>query len=143
MINSMIRKLPEIISKHSAAKFIIVGVTNNAIGYILFVVLSLIGFGAIQAMTTSYAVGMVISFTLNRRWTFEHRGSIRTALLRFLLVNLVGYIVNFLILWTFVNVLSWPQIPTQLGAIIVVAITTFVIMGLWVFSSPKLIQNES
>lgn len=123
--------------KHSAAKFIVVGLANNAAGYAIFVVLSLMGISALPAMTVSYVVGMGISFTANRKWTFSHNGNIGPALLRFFSVNAVGYSLNFFLLWIFVGVLSWPQIPVQFGAIALVAITTFVLMRLWVFRAKK------
>ncbi|WP_051389078.1 GtrA family protein [Arthrobacter sp. 35W] len=120
-----------------AAKFILVGLANNAVGYGIFILLSLLGAGALPAMTVSYVVGMGISFFGNRQWTFAHKGSIGPAVVRFLGVNVVGYSLNYFLLWFLVDVNGLPQIPVQFGAIAAVAVCTFFLMRVWVFSGKK------
>jgi putative flippase GtrA len=114
-------------------KFGVVGVVNNAVGYGLFVVLSLAGVGHVEAMTASYLVGMAISFWGNRSWTFGHRGSIWSTVSRFVAANLIGYAVNFVVLNAFVTGAGVPQIPAQLVATAIVAVCTFTLMRMWVF----------
>jgi putative flippase GtrA len=114
-------------------KFGLVGAANNAVGYGIFVVLSLVGTGHIPAMTVSYVVGMGISFWGNRSWTFSHRGAMWPTVVRFLGANAVGYAVNFAVLNVLVTVTGVPQIPAQLVATAVVAACTFTLMRAWVF----------
>lgn len=121
------------LAQHKLAKFIVVGVANNLVGYGAFVVLSLLGVAAIPAMTVSYVTGMVISFIGNRKWTFGHQGSIFPTLVKFAVANLLGYGVNFALLWLFVSRLGLPQIPVQFFATGCVALCTFLMMRLWVF----------
>lgn len=116
-------------------KFGVVGVANNAVGYGIFVVLSLFGAGYVEAMTASYLVGMVISFWGNRSWTFRHDGPVWPTVVRFLVANAIGYTVNFVTLRSLVTLGRLPQIPAQFIAIILVAICTFTLMRLWVFRS--------
>ena len=123
--------------KHKLTRFVVIGVANNLVGYAVFVVLSLFGVSAIPAMSVSYAMGMVISFTGNRKWTFGHRGSVVRALTRFLIANAVGYGLNFGLLWIFVKSLGLPQIPVQFFATGGVALCTFLMMRLWVFRSDR------
>lgn len=125
------------LGKHRLARFIVIGVANNLIGYGAFVVLSLVGVAAVPAMTVSYVIGMVISFIGNRKWTFGYRGSIVLTLVRFAAANVVGYGVNYALLWLFVSLLGLPQIPVQLFATCSVAVCTFLMMRLWVFASVK------
>ena len=119
--------------KGSLLKFVAVGITNNLIGYLTFVVLSLWGMSAIGAMSISYVLGMFISFAGNRKWTFSHNGRMGSALLRFIGVNVLCYGLNVGILAVFVNLLGLPQILVQFFAVGVVAICTFLLMRLWVF----------
>ena len=116
-------------------KFAIVGVTNNIVGYLIFVILSLSGTSAIPAMVISYCIGMIISFFGNRSFTFNHQGSNRDAILRFIVTNAAGLALNTGILWFFVDRLGLPQILVQLFAIGCVAILTFTLMRAWVFQS--------
>jgi len=117
----------------SALRFLIVGASNNAAMYGLFVVLSLAGVGAIPAATITYVLGMGISFFFHRRWTFRHSGHPASAAARFLVANAAGYLVNIALLGFFVHSVGLPQIPVQLGAIAVVAVLLFVLMRSWVF----------
>jgi putative flippase GtrA len=121
------------LAQHKLAKFIVVGVANNLIGYGVFVALSLLGIAAIPAMTLAYGMGMIISFVGNRKWTFGHRGHFVPTLIRFAIANLVGYGVNFGLLWLFVSRCGLPQIPVQFFATGCVALCTFLMMRLWVF----------
>ena len=121
----------------SALRFLIVGASNNAAMYGLFVLLSLLGVAAIPAATLTYALGMVISFALHRRWTFAHTGNPRSAVVRFLIANLGGYAVNVAILWVFVTQLRMPQLVVQLVAVVVVASLLFVVMRAWVFRAAR------
>ena len=126
------------LAQHKLARFIVVGVANNLVGYGAFVALSLLGVPAIPAMTVSYSVGMVISFIGNRKWTFGHRGSLIPTLVRFAAANLVGYGVNLALLWIFVSELGFPQIPVQFFATGCVALCTFLMMRLWVFRAARI-----
>ena len=125
------------LANHKLTRFIVVGVANNLIGYGTFVVLSLLGVMAIPAMSASYGIGMVISFVGNRKWTFSHRGSMVRALPRFVIANVVGYSINFGLLWIFVTSLRLPQIPVQFFATGCVALCTFLMMRFWVFRSDR------
>jgi putative flippase GtrA len=117
----------------SAAWFIVIGVVNNATGFALFVVLTLLGAGAIPAATASYVAGMFISFYGNRRLTFQHAPGQRSAVIRFLITNAIGYSINVLVLSVLVSIVDVPQIVGQLVAIGCVAVCTFVMMRVWVF----------
>lgn len=132
-----VEPLAKRLTQHKLARFIVVGVANNLVGYGAFVLLSLLGVAAIPAMTVSYGIGMVISYVGNRKWTFGHRGSLAPTLLRFAVANLVGYGVNFGILWLFVRRLGLPQIPVQFLATGCVAVCTFLMMRLWVFRADQ------
>lgn len=125
------------IAQHKLARFIVIGLLNNLVGYGAFVVLSLLGVEAIPAMTVAYGIGMVISFVGNRKWTFGHRGSLGPTLVRFAVANLVGYGVNYGLLWLFVGSLGLPQIPVQFFATGCVALCTFLMMRLWVFRADR------
>ena len=114
-------------------KFVAVGITNNLIGYLTFVALSLWGMSALGAVSISYLLGMFISFAGNRKWTFGHNGGMGPAVLRFIAANVVCYGLNVGILALFVTRLGLPQIPVQFVALGVGATCTFLLMRLWVF----------
>jgi putative flippase GtrA len=56
-------------------KFGAVGVVNTAADFALYSMLTLaVGLGAVGANLISYSVGIILSFLLNRAWTFKDRG---------------------------------------------------------------------
>lgn len=129
--------------RRSAVRFLVVGASNNAAMYGLFVLLSLAGVGAIPAATITYFLGMGVSFYFHRRWTFRHAGHPGSAAVRFLVANAAGYALNVALLWYFVHRLGLPQIPVQFGAIAIVAVLLFVLMRTWVFRARTAAQPES
>ena len=76
-------------------RFCSVGVLNTLIG--LAIIFGLMRFGGVQyvlANAIGYAVGMALSFALNRSWTFAHNGPILHSALQWALVIAVAYAVN-------------------------------------------------
>lgn len=79
----------------TSIRFLIVGVANTFTGLlIIYAGKWLIGLGDIAANLLGYGCGLLLSFVLNKRWSFRHVGAVLPALLRFLLVVLVAYLVN-------------------------------------------------
>jgi putative flippase GtrA len=82
-------------AQHPALRFLLVGLSNTIVGLgTIYALKGFAGFGDAQANLLGYGVGITWSFLLNRSWTFAYRGRSIPALLRFLAVIGVGYIVN-------------------------------------------------
>ena len=80
-----------------AGKFLSVGVVNTVIGLlIIYAAKWFFHLGDIVANACGYSIGLLISFTLNSRWTFAYTGPQLRAFVKFLLVTLVAYLVNLL-----------------------------------------------
>ncbi len=85
---------------HEPLKFVAVGLANTAVGLSIIYLLKWFGSGDVAANAAGYALGLMVSFVLNRRWTFAHSGAAVPAALRFLLVFAVSYLANlFTVLW--------------------------------------------
>ncbi len=79
----------------SGAKFLVVGFANTLVGLgAIWMAKWLLGAGDVLANVIGYGLGLALSFTLNRAWTFGYRGATPLALLRFLLVFAVAYMLN-------------------------------------------------
>jgi putative flippase GtrA len=55
-------------------KFVLVGILNTAFGYLLYVLLVLIGLPPQFALALSYACGIVWNFFTHARLVFDHQG---------------------------------------------------------------------
>lgn len=111
----------------------VVGVTSNAAIYSVYLFITYLGVEPKTAMTLVYIIGASIGFIGNRKWTFAHRGNPASAALRYLLAHLFGYLLNFLILVTFVDRLGYAHQWVQAMAIIIVAGLLFVVFKYFVF----------
>ncbi len=58
--------------RHQFAKYAVVGVVSNSVFYLLYLLLTSAGMGHKTAMTLLYAVGVSLTFLLNRNWSFRH-----------------------------------------------------------------------
>lgn len=80
------------------ARFLGVGVINTAVGLGLIWALMALGMAPLPANFIGYAVGLCLSFTLNRRYTFRDGGQDMLTVMRFLLAFAMAYILNALVL---------------------------------------------
>ena len=111
----------------------VVGVVSNAAIYFIYLLITYLGVEPKTAMTLVYIIGASIGFIGNRKWTFAHRGDSSRAALRYVLAHLFGYLLNFLILFTFVDRLGYAHQWVQAVAIIIVAGFLFILFKYFVF----------
>lgn len=82
-------------------RFLLVGLVNTAVGLsTIWAMIGLAGWTDLPANATGYAVGLVCSFVLNRRWTFADTGDWWPALWRFMVVFGIAYAANLLTFFT-------------------------------------------
>lgn len=76
-------------------RFLTVGAVNTLVGLsVIFACMSLLGMGLAPANALGYAVGVALSFQLNRNWTFGHDGAWASAFARWLAVVALSYACN-------------------------------------------------
>ena len=78
-------------------KFLSVGVLNMLVGLlVIYACKWFFSASDVVANAVGYGAGLVNSFALNSRWTFEYQGPQLPAVLKFLAVALVAYAMNLL-----------------------------------------------
>lgn len=105
----------------SAARFLMVGAGNTLAGLAIIYIVKLMGSGDVAANATGYAFGLVLSFTLNRRWTFRHSGPIFEALVRFFVVLTIAYAANLAVV---LGAISWFDINSYVSQALGVPVYT-------------------
>lgn len=84
-----------LMGKSTFLRFLAVGVVNTACGLVtIYALKAFAAWNDVPANMGGYAVGLTVSFVLNRQWTFAHRGAMAPALLRFLVVWVIAYGAN-------------------------------------------------
>jgi putative flippase GtrA len=121
----------------TAVRFAVVGLANTAVG---FGVIMALQFGLrappYLANAGGYAVGFVVSFTLNRRFTFADTGRPGPAAARFAVAALLAFALNQAVLAVasgrLGHVGAAPVIAQGVAAV-TYTVTLFVLCRLWVF----------
>jgi putative flippase GtrA len=82
------------------ARYVLVGVVNTLLGYGVILLLQFgAGFAPLLANAAGYAVGLVVSYVLNRRFAFRSRRSHRGGLPAFVAAAAACYGLNALVLF--------------------------------------------
>ena len=120
-------------SMRQLIRYGVVGVVSNATIYFVYLLITYLGVEPKTAMTLVYIIGAAIGFIGNRKWTFAHRGDFSSAAFRYVLAHLFGYLLNFLILFTFVDRLGYAHQWVQAMAIMIIAGFLFIVFKYFVF----------
>lgn len=121
----------------SALRFGLVGVLNTLVGLAVILVLLRAGAGDYLANAASYAVGISLSFVLNRAWTFGVRGPVALReIARFGLVCALSYAANLAML-TLMRGLGFAESMIGQGAAMAVYSGSFFLLSrAFVFAHP-------
>jgi putative flippase GtrA len=116
-------------------RFNVVGAVNTAVTYALYAGLVALGVPALAALVADYALGIVLSFALNRKYTFDSSGgSLAAAFLRMVLSYLPLLGVNMVLLFALVHMAGWNEYFAQLVALGLVTALSFLVQKFFVFS---------
>ena len=126
------------------AKFLGVGLANTLIALlVIYAAKWYLGLGDVAANALGYGVGLVISFTLNSRWTFAHVGPQWPALAKFLMVSLVAYGMNLLTVLVAIHSLGLNDYVAQALGIPPYTLTSFFASKYLVFRARRAQAKEA
>ena len=114
--------------------FGMIGIVSNAALYVIYLVMTRLGVGPKTAMTAVFALGVLSTYTFNRRLTFRHEGAIAQSAARYASVYLLAYLANIAALALLVDVAGFPHQAVMLVLIVATAVLVFVLQKLWVFA---------
>lgn len=121
----------------AAVRYILVGLGNTLIGLlVIYVGMFALGLGNVSANAIGYTVGILFSFTLNKRWTFSHAGDTLPSFVRFLLVVLLAYAANLATVVLAADVLGWNRYVAQGLGIVPYTVVGYLGSRLFAFRSP-------
>lgn len=118
-------------------RFLLVGLVNTAAGLsTIYLAMYAISMDYVSANVAGYSVGIIISFLLNRSWTFRHQGSWQLSLVRWMVVVSVAYSLNLVVIVRLHRALEFSTYIVQLAGIAVYTMTTFLGGRYFAFSNP-------
>lgn len=110
----------------------VVGVGQNLASYAVILVLLTLGVQAWQAMVVLYPVAVLVTFLINRGWSFQGRDRHPAQLARYVIVYVVSYPLAVAMVWALERG-GTPGWAASAIAIVAAAIWMFGLMNLWVF----------
>ncbi len=114
-------------SMRQLLRFTAVGVANNVIGYLMYLVITHLGAAPKLAMTVLYGVGAFMGFVGNKKYTFAHQGGLIVTGRRYFMAHGIGYLINLAIQIIMVDHLGYAHQLAQAFGICVVAVFLFIV----------------
>jgi putative flippase GtrA len=116
----------------SLQRYVLVGLTQNGLFYGVMLLLLWCGLHAWQAAIILYPVAVLISFQINRRWSFGGRKVSGRQLHRYILVYVAAYFLTVFLNWAQekAGVPSWLASLTTMAMMVGVL---FAALNWWVF----------
>jgi len=115
------------------ARYGVVGVLNNLLGYLIYLVVTWWWLDPKVAVTLLYPVGALTAYFGHAKYSFAYSGSTAHGVLRYVIAHLIGYSVNVLMLYILSDRLLFPHQIIQALAIVVVAGVLFFLFRYFVF----------
>ncbi len=107
-------------------KFLIVGVINTSITYIVYVLLRLFTIAPELCNIIGYAAGVINSFIWNKKWVFQTKGSnICREMTFFFLVFIFCFFIQFYAFRFMLYQLKWNEYLSQFIGMIVYTLLNF------------------
>lgn len=114
-------------------RFLIVGGTNTAIMYGIYLALLWLGVPYLAAVIADYALGIVYGYSLNRWWTFRAHGRPRYGFVKYCTSYALVFGLNVALLVPFVEWFGWRADLAQIPAIAIATVASYGAQRLWVF----------
>jgi putative flippase GtrA len=115
----------------------VIGGFYNAIGYLIYLLITLLGVEPKLVVCVVYPTGALISYLANKKWSFSYEGRYRSSLATFIVAHFFGYGINLGFLYFFVDMRGYPHELIQIAAILSVALFLFFALRYFVFPEDK------
>jgi putative flippase GtrA len=116
----------------------IVGILNNLLGYLLYLLLTLFWLDPKVTITIFYPIGAITGYFGHLKYSFAYKGNSGATLFRYILAYVCGYGVNLMMLSILSDKLNVPHQAVQVIAIPIVAIILFIMLKYFVFTAPQI-----
>lgn len=120
--------------RHVGLQFVrynVVGIINTVIGFSIIFLFMWVGLGTMLSNAVGYAIGAIVSYNLNKKYTFKlGRGNVSQAL-KFFIILFLSYLLNLLVLDLTLKVVS--PYPAQLISAVVYTVSSFILTKFFVF----------
>jgi putative flippase GtrA len=119
-------------------KFALVGGTNTGIDFLVFTLLTFLGWAYFPAQCVSFTCGVLNSYVLNRSWTFRDcTASGRLLFYKFVALNALVLLLVSGLIALFHQGAGWPVLVSKFAASFFGVLVNFAGNRVWVFRSDQ------
>lgn len=118
-------------------RFLVVGVCNTVIGYgIIFGLMYGVNLTPEISNAVGYSICLIISYILNRKFTFKSKQTWRSELSKFLTVFIIAYAVNLVVLVALIRGINLNSGISQIIAGAAYVMSSYFLNKLFCFQEP-------
>lgn len=119
-------------------RFGLTGILNTLVGLgVIFAAKAFLRWDDVPANVAGYGAGLVVSFFVNRAWTFAHTGSMGPAALRFALSFAVAYGANLATVLALRDIASVDGYIAQAAGVVPYTVTFYLLSSRYVFAAKR------
>jgi putative flippase GtrA len=118
-------------------KYLLVGIINTIVGYGIIFFLMFLGVSPEISNIVGYAVGISVSYVLNKIYTFQSKAHPKKEFPKFVLSLLASYTLNFLTLVLCIHILKINPYISQIISGAVYTVSGFVFLKYFAFRGSK------
>lgn len=121
--------------KNQFLRFALVGIAATITTYaVLIIGVEGLHVNAVMASVVGYALGLVVNYILNYRYTFGSEQQHHVVIPKFLTVMVIGMFINASVMYAGINWFGFHYMLAQLAAVAVVLMLSFTANRLWAFA---------
>lgn len=114
-------------------KYSVVGCFSIGIYFLsVYILIERYNWDPIVGSAAAFIIMTIVSFLINIRYTFGSSFT-QLKLFRFLMVSLIGFLLNFMIMFLIVHIFSFHYLAGELITILVIPIVNFILNNFWTF----------
>ncbi|MCK9380255.1 MAG: GtrA family protein [Sulfuritalea sp.] len=124
------------------ARYGVVGVLNNLLGYLIYIALTWRWLDPKIAVTLLYPIGAFTAYFGHARFSFSQAGYNPLGPLKYAIALCVGYCANILMLYMFSDILKFPHQIVQAVATVAIGGILYLMFRYFVFRPIKLVNRN-
>ena len=111
----------------------VVGILNNLLGYLIYLLITWLWLDPKIAVTLMYPIGAVTAYFGHAKYSFAYSGRTTGGIARYAIAHLIGYGANIGMFYLFFDLLGYPHQLVQAVVIATVAGILFILFRYFVF----------
>jgi putative flippase GtrA len=122
-------------------RFGVTGGTAAVVEYVCFLLLIYVQVSSIVANIISFALSLLVGFTLHKLWVFKARGRTRRQLTKYLLLAGINVAISSTLIWLAVDVLAYAPWIVKLCTMVLIAASNYLVFSRFIFQTPDSNDN--